>query len=209
MARPKDPSKRIALALEGVEISVEQLANKMGIKRPTLLYHFPTYGSIAEEAIRHYITEAQAHLAKRLQPFSHPIDRVYQHALAVAEFQRGKEARFVFLTHLIASTSGQRIDHVAQVTAMHLEAHRTAMIKQLQDGMREGTVAPCDASAIVMMVRALADGLLILRVSTKANTTPVYDVLWGSVLEPLRLAPSGKTAKTSPRGKGTSPVARR
>ena len=134
MARPKDPDKRIGLALqaieilerEGVEISVEQLASKMGIKRPTLLYHFPSYGSIAEEAIKHYLAEASAFISKRLAPVSHPIDRVYEHLLAVTDFQRGKEARFAFLTQVVASTAGRRMRHVMQATAMYFEMHRAS-----------------------------------------------------------------------------------
>ncbi len=206
MARPKDPGKRIGLALqaieilerEGVEISVEQLAGQMGIKRPTLLYHFPSYGSIAEEAIKHYLAEASAFIAKRLAPVGHPIDRVYQHLLAVTDFQRGKEARFAFLTQVVASTAGRRMRQVVQATAMYFELHRASMVKSLQEGIAAGTVAPCNPSAIVMMVRAINDGTLIQRVATKTDATAVYELLWSSVLAPLRLEPKAASRARPP-----------
>ena len=204
MARPKDPQKRINLALqaieilerEGIEISVEQLASQMKIKRPTLLYHFPTYSSIAEEAIKHYLLEASTFVNKRVAPVVHPIDRVYEHLLAVTDFQRGKEARFAFLTQVVASTAGRRMRMVVQATAMYFEMHRASMVKLLQVGIDEGTVAPCDPTAIVLMVRAITDGTLIQRVATKTDSTAVYDLLWEAVLAPLRLEPkTGKRAK--------------
>lgn len=197
MARPKEPAKRVELALraieilerEGVEISTERLAGKIGIKRPTLLYHFPSYASIGEEAVKHYAASAQAFVAARLEPYSHPVDRVFQHAVAVADYQRGKEARFLFLTHLIASTSGQRLSQVAQATALYFEAHRAHLVKQLREGIDAGLVAPCDPKAIVMMIRGLADGLMIQRVATKDDTGCVYELLWNAVLAPLKRQP--------------------
>lgn len=217
MARPKDPDKRIGLALqaieilerEGVEISVEQLASEMGIKRPTLLYHFPSYGSIAEEAIKHYLAEASAFVTGRLAQVVHPIDRVYAHLLAVTDFQRGKEARFAFLTQVIASTAGRRMRQVAQATAMYFEVHRASMVRLLQEGIKHGTVAPCDPSAIIMMVRAINDGTLIQRVATKTDSAAVHELLWSSVLAPLRLEPgTAKRAKASlPRARPAAKVA--
>jgi hypothetical protein len=131
-----------------------------------------------------------------LAPVSHPIDRVYEHLLAVTDFQRGKEARFAFLTQVVASTAGRRMRQVMQATAMYFEMHRAAMVKALQEGIAAGTVAPCDPSAIVLMVRAIADGTLIQRVATKTDSSAVYDLLWESVLAPLRLEPKrAKPAK--------------
>src|SRR5687768_11359078 len=54
MARPADPEKRLELARKAVEIlstsgldmPMSQLADALGVKRPTLLYHFPSRGHI-------------------------------------------------------------------------------------------------------------------------------------------------------------------
>lgn len=194
MARTKDHEKRTALALEAIEIleregtsiTVGDLAEKIGIKRPTLLYHFPTYTSIAEEAIKHYLIAAQQYVNKRLVAYPHPIDRLYQHALAVAEYQRGKESRFLFLTQVIASTAGPRAPMVAQATAFFFEAHHTSMVKKLEEGITQGLVAPCNPTTVVLLVRAMIDGLMIQRVATKINTAPVYELLWDTFLAPLR-----------------------
>lgn len=230
MARTKDHEKRASLALaaieilerEGTSITVGELADKMGVKRPTLLYHFPTYTSIAEEAIKHYLIGAQQHVTKRLANVAHPIDRIYQHALAVAEYQRGKESRFMFLTQVIASSAGPRAPMVAQATAFFFEAHRSSMVKQLEEGIANGWVAPCSPSTIVLLVRAVIDGLMIQRVATKTNTTPVYEFLWDTVLLPLRrdmpatpsatdgdkAAKSGKGAKAGANGRARTNTAK-
>ncbi len=133
-----------------------------------------------------------------MAPVGHPIDRVYQHRLAVTDFQRGKEARFAFLTQVVASTAGRRMRQVVQATAMYFELHRASMVKSLQEGIAAGTVAPCNPSAIVMMVRAINDGTLIQRVATKTDATAVYELLWSSVLAPLRLEPKAASRARPP-----------
>ena len=56
MARPAEPEKRLEIARDAVAVlarlglgtPMSRLADELGVKRPTLHYHFPTRGHIVE-----------------------------------------------------------------------------------------------------------------------------------------------------------------
>jgi len=120
MARPREIEKAKDLALraaavlerEGLTISMEQLARELELKRPTLLYHFPTLGHIIEVALTDLLIEQAAHVQLRVEAKTHPIDRLYTRVIAIDEFHVGREGRLLFLTQAIAVTGGQRVGEI-------------------------------------------------------------------------------------------------
>lgn len=196
MARPPDPERRRELARRAVEVlereglglSTTQLAAALGVKRPTLLYHFPEQGQLVAAALEDLLTEQATFVLGRIAPHAHPIDRLYAQLCAVHAFHHEREGRVVFLTQAIAALAGPRLDAIVAVGNQVFEPHRRAVVEALRRGMADGTVAPCDPEALVALVRAVTDGLMVQRVMTGLALTPVHEMVWERLLRPLRLA---------------------
>ena len=194
MARPAEHEKRAELARaaveilqrEGVELSMAALADALGVKRPTLLYHFPTKAHIVEAALVELLLEQAAFVLGKVSEHAHPIDRLYAHIRALYTFHHGREPRVVFLTQAIAATAGARLPEILQAGEAVFEAHRRETVERLRAGIREGTVAPCDPEALFATVRALNDGLMVQRVMSGQPLEPVHAFIWEHVLAPLK-----------------------
>jgi len=193
MARPADPDKRrelarraaIVLEREGLEISVARLADALEVKRPTLLYHFPTYAEILEVALEDLLTEQAAFVLAKISEHTHPLSQLHAQLRAVHAFHAGREKRVVFLSQGIAATAGARLPEILERGGRVFEPYRRVMADRIRAGIAEGTVAPCDADALVALVRALIDGLMIQRVSSGLDLAPLHEMIWSSVLLPL------------------------
>ncbi len=198
MARPSDHDKRRELAKRavavmqrhGVDVSMAALAAQLGVKRPTLLYHFPTKAHIAEVALVALLTEQAVHVIAAVAEHAHPIDRLYAHLRAVHAFHAGNEGRIVFLTQAIAATAGARLPLIIAAGAQVFEAHRRDTVARLRAGIRAGTVAPCNAEALFATVRALVDGLMMQRVVVNAKLPQAHDFVWQHLLAPLKVGPA-------------------
>ena len=196
MARPPEPEKRLELAREaaevlereGLEISTSRLAEALGLNRSTLLYHFPTRARIIETALEALLMEQAIFVLGKVDEHRHPIDRLYAQLRAVHEFHHGREARIVFLSQAIAA-SGDRMAAIIEVGNQVFEAHRRAAADRVRAGIERGTVNPCDADALVNTVRAVTDGLMVQRVMTGLDLTPVHELLWKNLLAPLKRKP--------------------
>ena len=81
MARPSEPEKRRELARhavevlqrEGVDMSMSQLADALDVKRPTLLYHFPSKSHIVESALEDLLSEQRQYVMARVEAHTHPM----------------------------------------------------------------------------------------------------------------------------------------
>jgi AcrR family transcriptional regulator len=197
MARPAEPEKRRALARqavgvlqrEGVDISMSELAEGLGIKRPTLLYHFPSKSHIVERALEELLREQAEYVLARVAEHEHPMDRLFAQIKAVHAFHHQREARVVFLTQAIAASSGERMAQIMEVGNHVFEAHRRAAASLIRRGIAEGTVRPCNPQAVIATIRAMTDGLMVQRVMTDLNLDPVHEFLWEHVLLPLKIEP--------------------
>ncbi len=197
MARPTEHEKRSQLAekavevleREGLEISTTRLAEALGVKRPTLLYHFPSLGELVEQALRDLLLEQAAYVAGRVAEVEHPLDKLATQLEAVAEFHHGREARVVFLSQAIAALSGSRLAELLEAGSELFAAQRRANVERIERGVAEGTVAPCDAEALVALVRAVTDGLMLQRVTSHTELAPVHAFLRERLFEPLKRAP--------------------
>jgi AcrR family transcriptional regulator len=203
MARPRDTEKTRELALraaavlerEGLTISTEQLARELDLKRPTLLYHFPTHGHIIELALTDLLLEQAAHVERRVSAHTHPIDRLYARLCAILEFHHGRETRLLFLTQAIAVTGGKRVGEILVAAAALFDAARRDMVERIEKGIEEGIVHPCDAKALVSLLRALVDGLTVQRVTAGGSVDSVHEMFWERVLLPLKRSPKRPTKR--------------
>lgn len=195
MTRPLENDKRrelarratLVLQREGLDIPISRLADALEIKRPTLLYHFPTRSHIVETALEDLLGEQMMFVIERVSKHEHPIEQLYAQVRAVHEFHSGREGRIVFLTQAIAASSRDRMAELVDVGNRVFEAQRRAIADRIARGIEEGTVAPCDPSALVALVRAVIDGLLVQRVMTGLDLRPVHELLWAQVLRPLMI----------------------
>jgi len=199
MARPAEPEKRLELARravdvfarDGFDVPMSRIADELGMKRPTLLYHFPTRAHIVETALQDLLVEQAAYVLARIEEHDHPIDRLFAQVRAVHAFHHGREARITLLSQAIASTGGRMVELI-DIGNRVFEAHRRAAADRIREGIRKGTVAPCDADALVNLTRAVTDGLMVQRLMTGADLAPVHDFLWTHVLLPLKRKPKAK-----------------
>src|SRR5690606_34854527 len=105
----------------------------------------------------------------------------------VHAFHHGNEQRIVFLSQAIATTGGARMSQIMEVGNQVFEAQRVAAAERLREGMLRGAVAHCNPEALVALVRAVIDGLMVQRVMTGLELEPVHELLWERVLKPLKL----------------------
>lgn len=195
MPRPPDLQRkhelaRRAVALlerEGLDLSTATLADRLGVKRPTFLYHYPTRAELIEAALEEAMVAQAVHVQERVAGADHPIDRLYLQVLAVHEFQEGKERHLVFLTQALATMGADRLRAAVARAAQVFEARRQAHVEALRLGIAERRVAPCDPEALVRLVRAVTDGLVLQRVTDALPLEPVHSLLWHRLLSPLRL----------------------
>lgn len=197
MGRPPDTEKRRDLArraveifqADGLDVPMSRLADSLGVKRPTLLYHFPSRAHIAELALEELLTDQASFVISRMLEHDHPIDQLYAQVRAVHEYHHGRESRLLFLSQAIASSGSERMAEIIDVGHRVFAPYRRAAVERLREGMARGTVAPCDPEALVALVRAVIDGLMVQRVMTGIELAPVHELLWSQVLKPLKRTP--------------------
>lgn len=193
MTRPLETEKRRALAhravavleREGLDVSIARLADALEVKRPTLLYHFPTRSHIVETALEALLLEQTAFVLPRIAAHAHPLERLYAHLCAVHAFHEGREGRIVFLTQAIAASAGDRMAELVEIGNRVFEPYRRAIIEDIRQGIAAGTVRPCDPEALFALTRAVIDGLMVQRVMTGVALAPVHALFWTQVLRPL------------------------
>lgn len=196
MARQPDPDKRLGLARaavdvlqrEGTDISMAALADALGVKRPTLLYHFASIADIVEAALIDLLSRQADFVMRMVAMHTHPIDRLYAQLRAVHAFHQNQEVRVVFLTQAIAATAGGRMGEIIEIGNRVFDAQRRAAVELVRQGIAEGTVAPCDPEALVATTRALIDGLMVQRVMTGLDLAPVHALIWEGLFKPLKRA---------------------
>lgn len=212
MPRSPEIEKRGALATaavevlhrEGVDVSMARLAEALEIKRPTLLYHFPTKADVVEHALVLLLTEQAAFVLLEVEKHAHPIDKLFAQLRAVHAFHHQREGRMVFLTQAVAATAGERLPHILEAAGQVFEGHRLAHIARLTEGIEQGLVAPCDPEALVATCRALTDGLMLQRVMTGRDLGAVHTFIWENILSPLRRSErTTSQVKRGARGAGT------
>lgn len=95
----------------------------------------------------------------------------------------------MFLTQAIAASGTTRVSELIDVGNRVFEMHRRAAGELVRKGIADGVVHPCDVDALLAMMRAMTDGLVVQRVMTGIALEPVHEFLWERVLRPLKRDP--------------------
>jgi AcrR family transcriptional regulator len=195
MGRPIDIDKRRELAMraievlreQGLELSTAKLAKALGMKRPTLLYHFPDKAAIALAALEELLTQQAMFVLERMAQHPHPLDQLYAQVTAIHAFHHGNEQRLLFLGQAIAAASRERMQIFIEIGNRVFEPHRRAMVERLRCAIADGSMRPCDPEALIQLVRCVNDGLIVQRVMNDIDLGPVHQLFKEQVLAPLKV----------------------
>ena len=64
------------LRTRGVQTSMRELADALGVKRPTLYFYFPDVGSVFETVLDQTYAQLAEHVIAARRPPTHPLDRL-------------------------------------------------------------------------------------------------------------------------------------
>lgn len=200
MARPIDNEKRRELArravavlqAEGLDLSFAALAERLELKRPTLLYYFPTKASIIEAALEELLLAQAAFVIPRMEAEAHPLDQLLAQLVSVHAFHQGREDRVVFLSQAVASLGMAGAHRIIDIGNQVFEAQRQVMKGRLQAAIAEGRMHPCDVDALMALLRSTVDGMMVQRFMTGCDVAPVHRFFKERVLDPLRRGPDAE-----------------
>ena len=197
MARPIDHERRQDLARdavevlkrEGLNVSTKALAEALGIKRPTLIYYFPTKAAIVETALEALLFEQAQFVIAKMEAEDHPLRQLHAQVKAVHEFHHGREERIVFLSQAIAASGIDRTSRFIEIGNLAFEAQRDVMRQRLRAAIADGRMQACDVESLIRIVRSAIDGLMVQRVMTGCDLAPIHEFLWDHMLGPLMRDP--------------------
>lgn len=182
------------LRARGMQTSMRELAEALGVKRPTLYFYFPDLGAVFETVLEHtYKTFAEQMLA-RVEQVAHPLDRLRTVATATVEFHRERPNLIGGLFQLWAM-GGKSFDAVLDRERKMVLLGREALISDLRGGLARREVNPCDPERVVELVLAVVDGVLVHHVLGIASADRVIEELVNRVIEPLRKRPQRRPRK--------------
>jgi AcrR family transcriptional regulator len=197
MPRRPDLARRTALAAaafdvlraRGVQISMRELADALGVKRPTLYFYFPDLGAVFETVLEQTYRELAETVVARMRGVAHPLDRLRAIAEAIVAFHRERPQLLAGLFQLWAVSGRDAPSIIARERNMLLAA-REAMIADLRAGIAAKELCACEPAQIVDLVLAVVDGMLVHHVLGIARPDEVITELVARVIEPLRIAPA-------------------
>jgi AcrR family transcriptional regulator len=173
------------LRTRGVQTSMRELADALGVKRPTLYFYFPDLGSVFESVLDQTYQQLAEVVIARVRAESHPLDRLRAVVDATIEFHRDRPQLISGLLQLW-SVAGRDFATVLERERRIGETSRAALIADLRAGIARKEVLPCDPERVVSVVLALISGVLVHQVLGIARPDGVIDELADRIIEPLR-----------------------
>lgn len=181
------------LRTRGMQTSMRELADAIGVKRPTLYFYFPDLGAVFESVLDQMYREITAEITARVMQQAHPLDRLRAVVDATLAFHRERPQLIGGLLQLWA-VGGRDVASLLERERRVVIAGRDALVADLRAGVARKDVLPCDPARVVDLVLAVADGVLVHHVLGIARPDEVVEELADRVLEPLR--PKRKKRRT-------------
>ena len=173
------------LQTRGMQISMRELADALGMKRPTLYFYFPDLGTVFETVLdQMYLALAEA-VTARIRAVDHPLDRLRAVVDATLAFHRDRPQLIGGLFQLWA-VGGRDFTTVLDRERRVVVAARDALVAGLRAGIARKEVLACDPARIVDLVLAVVGGVLVHHVLGIAHADEVIEELAARVIEPLR-----------------------
>jgi AcrR family transcriptional regulator len=195
MPRRPDLARRTELAHAAVEVlrargmqtSMRELADALGVKRPTLYFYFPDLGAVFETVLEQTYAAFAQEVITRTKAVEHPLDRLRTVVEATVDFHRQRPNLIGGLFQLWA-VGGRDFASILERERKMVLAGREALVADLRAGIARREVKPCDPERVVEMVLAVVDGVLVHHVLGIAHADRVIEELTERVIEPLRRA---------------------
>ncbi|MGE5181238.1 MAG: TetR/AcrR family transcriptional regulator [Acidobacteriota bacterium] len=193
MPRRPDLARRAELAraafevlrARGVQTSMRELADALGLKRPTLYFYFPDVGAVFESVLDDTYRALAEYVVARTKAHVHPLDRLRAVVDATIAFHRERPQLIGGLFQLWA-VGGRDLASVLDRERRVVLAAREALVADLRAGIARHEVEKCDPERVVELVLAIVDGVLVHHVLGIARPEGVVEELAARILEPLR-----------------------
>ncbi len=200
MPRRPDLARRAELAraafevlrTRGTQTSMSELADALGVKRPTLYFYFPDLGAVFESVLEQTYQAHAALVIERMRAEPHPLDRLRAMIDVTVAFHRERPQLIGGLFQLWAM-GGRDVATVVERGRVALKATREALVADLRAGVARKEVRPCEPEHVVDLVLAVLDGVLVHQVLGLDSTNGPIEELTSKVIEPLRVDKSKRT----------------
>lgn len=203
MPRRPDLARRAELARaafdvlrsRGVQTTMSELADAIGVKRPTLYFYFPDIGAVFESVLDQTY-QAHAELAlSRMRAEPNALDRLRALIEVTVSFHRERPQLIAGLFQLWA-VGGRDVGSVIERARRALTATRDALITDLRAAVARREVRPCEPEHVVDLVLAVLDGVLVHEVLGLARSADgAINELMKNVIEPLRIEAPKRTRR--------------
>lgn len=193
MPRRPDLARRAELAraafdvlwARGMQTSMRELADALGIKRPTLYFYFPNLGAVFETVLDQMYQALTETVLARVRAHDHPMDRLRAVIDATLAFHRERPQLIGGLFQLWA-LGGRDVEAVFERQRRGVLAARDALVADLRAGIARKEVRPCEPERVVDLVLALIEGAVVHDMLGIARTDDTIDEITLRVLDPLR-----------------------
>jgi AcrR family transcriptional regulator len=194
MPRRPDLARRTELAhaafevlrARGMQTSMRELADALGVKRPTLYFYFPDLGAVFETVLEQTYRALAEKVIAQTKDVTHPIDRLRAIVDATIAFHKERPHLINGLVQLWA-VGGRDFNTILDRERKIVLAARDALVADLRAGIVRKEVRPCDPERIVELVLAVVDGVLVHHVLGISRADDVIAEMTERILEPLRL----------------------
>ena len=194
MPRRPDLARRAELAraafevlrARGMQTSMRELADALGVERPTLYYYFPDFGAVFETVLDQTYQALAEYVVMRTRAHEHPLDRLRAVVDATVAFHRERPQLIGGLFQLWA-VGGRDFESILDRERRIAVAARDALVADVRAGIARRDVKSCDPERIVDLVLAVVDGVLVHHVLGIARPDGVIEELAERILEPLRM----------------------
>lgn len=173
------------LRTRGVQTSMRELAEALGVKRPTLYFYFPDVGSVFEAVLEQTYAAHTELVLERMKATDSPLDRLRALIDVTIAFHRERPQLIGGLFQLWA-VAGHDVASVIEKGRRMVTASRDALVADLNAGIARKDVLPCEPERVVDLVLSVLDGVLVHHVLGIARPDGVIEELYDRVIEPLR-----------------------